>query len=565
MKKALSLILCAVLLFSLAVPAFAADNSDSGLNVIVANDLHYNLRYSTRAQVAKRNSIDETYYHIASTGRLVYESAAIVKAFLEDIAKSDRKILLVPGDLVDEGGTAEHAAFAKILSDFEKQTGKRVYVVPGNHDLYGGTTVAEFEAFYKDLGYGEAIANDPLSASYTAELDSEYRLLAIDSTTPGEGEHGVNEERVAWIKAQCDKAKADGKKLIAMMHHNLLDHFALDTAIHSGSSVNTDINLADVLATGGVKYIFTGHIHVQNILSYTAKDGSVIYDVVTSTLNGWPCPYREVDFGEKVKIRTKYVEKVDTTLFPAGIKEEALSLANSDFLAYAKKCSDVGMELVMRSYTSASQLTSLLKIDKEKDKELYDSITEIAKKLDEVLNMPLYAEDETEEGKSLESLVAALGKTLPESDYETFMDLCVTIYLAFVGGDENYQAYSDEMVILIRGFAAVFGYILADVSDTEYAHFFSLALGLADIHVDADSLMYTGGLVERFKGTELVLTNLLLPVILTFSADTIPADNDVTLPGYDNIKEELTVFQMILNWFQKILSFFVGIFRINIK
>lgn len=565
MKKALSLILCAVLLFSLAVPAFAADSSDDGLNVIVANDLHYNLRYSSQEAVARRNSIDETYYHIASTGRLVYESAAIIKAFLEDIATSDREIVLLPGDLVDEGGTEEHTVFTKILSDFEKETGKRVYVVPGNHDLYGGTTVAEFETFYRDFGYSEALANDPLSASYTAELGGDYRLLAIDSTDPGEGGHGINEERLAWIKAQCDKAKKDGKKLIAIMHHNLLDHFSLDTTIHSGSSVNTDINLADVLADGGVKYIFTGHIHVQNILSYTAKDGSVIYDVVTSTLNGWPCPYREVDFGDEVKIRTKYVDEVDTTLFPAGITDEALSLAKSDFLAYAKNCADVGMELVVRGYANASKLTSVLKLDKEKDAELYNAVTVIAERLDTVLNMPLYAADETEEGQSLEALVASYGKTLPASDYETYMDLGVSIYLAFVGGDENYQAYTDEIVILMRGLAAVLSYSFAEVSANEYAQFLSLILGLANIKVSADSLVFTGGLAERFKGTELILTNLLLPVVLSFSADTLPADNDITLPGYDEIKEELTFFQKVLDWFQKILSFIVGIFKINIQ
>ena len=93
MKKTLSLILSLILVFTLAVPAFA-EASESELNVIVANDIHYNERYSHVASVAKRNSINETYAHIASTGRLVYESAATTKAFFDEAASFLPKNLL---------------------------------------------------------------------------------------------------------------------------------------------------------------------------------------------------------------------------------------------------------------------------------------------------------------------------------------------------------------------------------------------------------------------------------------------------------------------------------------
>ncbi len=553
MKKFLSVLLSAVLLFSLAVPSFAAEDE---LVVTVANDLHYNQAYSTATQMKVKNNISTDYPQITSTGRLLYASKAIILSFFEQAAASDSDFVLLPGDLADNGIAVEHEAVADIIGNFEASTGKQVYVVPGNHD-YLKTSVEQFKNYYADFGYGDALAVDTLSASYTVDLDDEYRLLAIDSCQPPVGSHGINAERLAWIKAQCDQAAADGKKLIAMMHHNLLDHYNISSIVHVGASVNADINMADVLAQGAVKYIFTGHTHNNDIQSYTAANGATIYDVVTGSLNVYPCEYREVRFGEKVKITTKDVEKIDTSIVAPNLSERATELMASNFPQYALECFEVGMEITFRAYTSTTELKKLLKLDAEKNPEMCAIFDKIADKLYTAFSMPIYKAQETEEGMSLESIVAQYGKTLPASEYTTFFDLAVEIYRAFVNGDENYPSYSTVTTLATRGLAAVLSYTLADVSAEEYATVLDFVLELFGVDVSFNLLNYAGSSLKRFEGAELLLTTALNPLITGFTVDGEPGDRNVTLPGYTSLVEpELTFLQKIINFFLKISDFF---------
>lgn len=561
MKKVLSVFLCMLLMLSLCTPAFAAEGSDE-LKVTVANDLHYNLKYSFADSVKKHNSISEDYAHISSTGKLLYETAAIIEAFLEKAKANDSDVVLLPGDLVELGTVEEHIAFAAILNEFEQTSGKHIYVIPGNHDFLK-TTPAQFVALYNNFGYSEALAMDTASYSYTVDLKDGYRLLAIDSTNPGKGPHGMTQERVNWIAEQCAKAKADGKKLIAMMHHSLLDHFTLTSNIHLGEAVNTDINLADVLAEGGVKYIFTGHIHIQDILSYTSESGVTIYDVSTGSLSSYPCPYREVTFGENVEITTKKVESIDYTNVASGISENALALAKSDFTQYTYECGAVGMRIVMTSYIKPSSLIDLMKLDTEKDAELCALVEKVGEKICEAAVMPLYTKDAAEGEQSIEAIVAQFGKPIPESKYTDLIDILVTIYLACQNGDEDFPGYTKEMLITTRGFAALLAYALEDVSAEDYALVLQLLFDSLGVEVPSELLVFTGSIISIYENLEIALTSVVMPVMTNFSDDTPPADNNVTLPGYEKlVEDEPSIWEQIVEFFRKILNFFTSIFNI---
>lgn len=560
MRKLLSLSLCLVMLFSMAIPAFAAENS---LNVTVCNDLHYNMKYSNADSYGKHNALSEDYQHIQSTGRLLYESYAIIEKFFDDAAKNDSDVILLPGDLADSGTKEEHEFFTAMLSKFEAETKKQVYVVPGNHD-YWKTSTEEFKSYYADFGYNEAICVDKLSASYTAELDDEYRLLAIDSCiedTYGANGHGITQERFDWIKEQCVKAKEDGKKVIAMMHHNLIDHYVVGSLIDTGASVDFNFGIAELFAEYGVKYTFTGHIHVNDISAYTAENGAVVYDVVTSSINVWPCEYRTVNFGDKVEIKTQKIENVDVNLFPDGLNEKTKALAKNDFIQYARECLEVGQRILFTSYTSPGQLKQMLKLDPVEDAEMVKIFDKVANKLSEALYMPLYKADETEEGKSIESIVTKYDKTLPASDYKDMYDLVVEIYLAYQGGNENYPAYSDELVIATRGLAAVLSYTLGDVSEEEYAQVIDFILKKFNLDIDMDILYYAGDAIKRFEGFELIFTYALNAIIVEFTVDKAPDDINATLPGYDKLVEDKKTFwEKFADFFKKIFDFIRSLF-----
>ncbi len=555
MKKLTAVFLCLLMIMSTMTVFAAAQEAE--LKITVVNDLHLDYKDANAEKVAKRNSISEEYAHASSGGQLPYESVAVIKAFLRDAEKSDSNIVIMPGDLTTEGTLLEHMAFVALIKEFEETTGKKVFVVPGNHDLFK-TSVAEFEALYADFGYSEALVNDPDTASYTVDLDDNYRLLAIDSTMPGKSPHGVGDALVSWVKAQCDAAKADGKRLVAMMHHNLAPHIVLVGIFHPSAVVNnTSTALADTLADNGVKYIFTAHTHDQDIAKYTSPAGNAIYDCVTTALNAYPCAYREVVFGEKVKITTKNVTSIDTSLLPAGINENALALANSDFLAYAKNCTYTGIEVTIASYTKAETLKKYLKTD---DPELQAVLDPTIDKVCEAVQLPIYKKDEAEEGKSLEALGEKLGITFPETDYNDIVDVAVVIYQAHAEGDENYPAYTDEIILLQRAVAVVLNYALADLTSENYSRVLDFALDSLNVELSESVVDSIGGALEMFKGNEMLLSTALVPVLTKFSVDEAPADNNVTLPGYGTDKEEVNFLQMIIDFFTKMINFFMSLF-----
>ncbi|MBR2417619.1 MAG: metallophosphoesterase [Clostridia bacterium] len=562
MKKILSVVLALSLIFGMfAMTSVAADD---GITITVGNDIHYNKKY-TEGPAKKHNSLNADFAHVSGDDKMTYENFAVISAFLEAAGTNESDCVILPGDLADTGAVEEAKEVAAILRNFEANYGKQVYVVPGNHDLMK-TTVAEFEEIYAEFGYNEAIAQHEKTGSYVADLENDYRLLAIDSNTPGTGKHSIDEEFVSWVTEQCNKAKADGKKVFAMMHHNLLEHFILGSTIHSGGVVGTKVaGFADALAKGGVKYIFTGHTHDSDVAMYTADDGSILYDVVTATLLTYTCPYRVVSFGKNVKIETRNVTEIDTSLLPEGISENALALAESDFTEYTRICTFVGLEAFFKNFLTGKNFKKLLNLEDEKMNEIIEAAGD---KLNEVLTMPLEKADETEEGKSLQSLAEKYDTEIPDTDYKNLIDVTSHLYVAHNLGDENYPTYSDEVVLIVRGVAIALGYALQDVTAEEYATVMSFLFSLADINVPVDFLKYAGSCIKRMEGIEIYITTVLVPFLGEFTVDNAPADNNVTLPGYPEAADEGDEDEEIVtdptgenkSFFEKLTDFFDKIF-----
>ncbi len=549
MKKLISLLLCFTMIFgSLAVSAYAEEDV---LSLTIANDLHLNLEMSS--QVVKMNSISEDFAHVASKGQMGTESVAIIRAFLEKACQDESDYILLNGDFSCNGTEEENLAVAAILSEFESKYGKKILVNIGNHDVYS-TPVERFKEIYYQFGPDEAVDRDPDSASYTYDLDSEYRLICIDTTEPGSHLHGMTQERIEWIKAQGKKAKADGKKLVAAVHHPVLEHYVMASVIYSGSVItDKELALAEVLASLDIKYVFAGHTHDHDIAKYTSADSKVMYEVVTSTLNSYPCLYRYVTFSDSFTFETRKVDSINLSDLPSGISENALSLAASDFTEYSKQCVWTGFAVLLNDCTVPEGIKILLKIE---DEEMNSIVDKIGSKLNEALNMPLEKVDETEEGKSIETLVKKYKTIIPDTDYKNLIDLATSIFQAHVAGDENIPAYSDEIILATRGVAAALNYALSDLTAEEYATILSYVSEKLGMKLSVDYLIYAGDGIKRFEGLEIFVTTALIPVLAAYGTDSGVADNDVVLPGYDKLVEdnqEQTFISIIFTFFEKII------------
>lgn len=551
MKKIISVFLSVLMLIGCC--SVAASAAGDELIITVANDLHYNLTQSQQTSY-KGNKVNEDFAHIGNATRLPHEAVAIVKAFLKDVAANESEYLIIPGDITDAGSAAEVAAIVALFREFEKQSGKKIYVVPGNHDVLKRSK-AQFMADYAEFGYNQAVEVDSKSASYTVDLNDEYRLIAIDSTNEGDGQHTVFEERLQWIAQQGEKAKADGKKLIGMHHHNLLQHMIVADIVHPNSVVMAKSqSAAEVYAKAGIKYVFTAHTHDHDIAAYTAQDGTVIYDAVTGSLNALGSLYRVVTFGDEVKIETRSVDTIDVSLLPGCISDNAKAVAEKNFFEYQTIATNLSYSLVFNNYTTAKALKGLLKLEDENMNAIIDAV---AGRLNEALNMPFAKADEAEEGKSIESIISEYDLTIPETDYKNVIDVAVAIYQAHNMGDERLPAYSEEIVLITRGVGAVLGYALEEVSGEDYATVLSFITKLAGVEIPVNFLIYAGDGMTRFEGIEVLMSTVLLPLLTEFANDDAPADRNVTLPGYAELVEEekeLTFFEKLINFFKMIID-----------
>ncbi len=558
MKKIISVLLSVLMIFSLV--SVVASASEDSFTVSIASDLHYNL---DGVSSADGRYADEDYSHATSSGALRIESGAIIDAFLKAAAENGSDAVLIPGDIADTGSLLEQYPVAEKFAAFEAATGKQIYVVPGNHD-YLKTTPEEFRIIYNQFGYSEAIALDSLSASYVADIGDDYRLIAIDSCEYKKGGHGITAERVEWIKAQAEKAKADGKKAIAMMHHNLLQHFMLGDMLHKGGYIELSYGLAEIFAENNVKYTFSGHTHSQDIKAYKGKNGVTVYDVLTSSLNTYPCPYRVVTFGENVKIKTETVKGIDTSCLKGVVTDNCYSLATSDFPAYAKNCLDYGYNKVADSYLTANKIKSILGLNETKDEKMCTLIDELTPEIREIFFMPMYASDEAEKGKSIESLAKKFEIPVPKTDISTFAELVIIIYRGYTFGDENFGILSDEYRLLVSSVTVLLNEILSDVSADEYALVMSFICNYFGVNkIPSFFLDFAADGVSRAKGIDILVSSVISTVALGFTTDEGPADNNVTLDGYDVpvVEEEnLTFFDKLVQFFLSVFDFILRLF-----
>ena len=254
------------------------------------------------------------------------ETEAINRAVFDDLAaRDDADIVLIAGDLTFNGEKESHAAFSELLRDFQRQSGKKVFVVTAGHDMEDGpfafnetgriavegTSFAELYGYYRDFGYDRAIAFNREHLSYVADLSDDVRLLVICNDTAAGRHQTYTDAFLDWIAAQAQTARADGKMMIAMEHYPVLPGQPLFALIGDARQPQSR-RLVDTLADNGVHLIFTGHMHNQSVnMTETAK-GNRFWDVCTGATIGCPAFMRLVTIRDE---RTVEIESIPTPDF----------------------------------------------------------------------------------------------------------------------------------------------------------------------------------------------------------------------------------------------------------
>ena len=255
--------------------------------------------------------------------KLLRESPDIFAATLERTRAFKPDFLIVCGDMTKDGEIISHKYVAEKLNEFSKQTGARILVVPGNHDLtnphsfrYDGAastpepsaTEADFEQIYALCGYSDAVARGPRTLDYMSYPADGIAFIGLDSNeenTPDEAvvQGGLTEAQTSWVAEMVKKAHADDRYVIVGMHHNLLDYYNHSSLIRGVNIANanyddyTNGQMVTDLCNAGIDVVFSGHSHMHSITSEKCNDRE-IFSVVTSSLVNLPIAYRTVNISK---------------------------------------------------------------------------------------------------------------------------------------------------------------------------------------------------------------------------------------------------------------------------
>lgn len=191
------------------------------------------------------------------------------KTFLENVAKNDpdSKGIIIGGDVVDNGTTAQYDLFKKIWNSVDGLP--QLYAVIGNHEFWTvdyAATMTNFETAIKDLG-GVTSTADHFSQKITADNGTEYTYLFLSpaelnefATSSSPSVATISEEQLTWLDTELS-AQTENKPTFVFLHQPMYNTVAGTIGSQTGSGVTNHEDLKAVLAKYPNAILFTSHSH----------------------------------------------------------------------------------------------------------------------------------------------------------------------------------------------------------------------------------------------------------------------------------------------------------------
>lgn len=444
-KRFLSFVLSTALIIGSLALSVSAENNENDFGFAVASDLHYvqpvkqvGTTLADEGWVTTFNSESES---------LTNQSGYIIDEFLKECAENSKcQFVLVTGDLATHGRdyASEHEAVAAKFRKFEQETGKQIYVINGNHDNAkdNQTDHNKFTEIYYEFGYDKALSTDEGTCSYSADLNSEYTLVALDSCDERYRVVPNNDvTRMDWAVKQVKAAQKRGKKVIMIMHHNLLEHNPFQKLNEKSYVVDTPYSFAGLLADLGVKLVFTGHTHNTDTKSYTSFLGNTIYDFSMSSLGNFPAEYKFISMSEnEISYETKKINHIDADKLAKvckGYTADELDMMKNNLQQYTWSMSYKEYSETVREEISPE----LLGI--EETSKLYTGLKPFTDTVKEMSDTPIYGTG------GIKEQAAAYGLEIPDSEYKTLNDALTLMLLRSKTGDKLYTTDSEDFHLLV--------------------------------------------------------------------------------------------------------------------
>ena len=349
MKKNILWVLAAILTSGIALTS-CSDNNDSTseptpaepkseYNIFVMSDIHV----MAPELLVEKGTAFENY--VKTDPKLLEESGDVLRSVVDVVLEKKPDLVLIPGDLTKDGELVSHQLVVSILERI-RTAGIPTVVIPGNHDIdnpegvyYVGdqtrpaerTSTEQFAKLYAEYGYARPeTVRDPASLSFTCEPLEGLVLICLDSNLYEENlfvERGastnhnqtagrIREATLEWMWKQADAARASGKQVVAMLHHNAVEHYDGQATLQSPYVVKDYKKVAEGMMQHGIHLVLTGHQHLQDIAQYrkvTESKTDSLIDISTGATVSYPNVWRTItvnrDFTQW-NVSTGYIKSI---------------------------------------------------------------------------------------------------------------------------------------------------------------------------------------------------------------------------------------------------------------
>ena len=316
--------------------------ADRTIKIAAIPDIHYTHPLLLPDNIEDSPSLVQ---YLGLDRKLLEISDPIFRKVLSELISEKPDILLIPGDLTKDGELIGHEVVKDLLEDLENK-GIKVFVVPGNNDILNSDafsfsteppvpvdniTPEQFAEIYGNFGYYEALYRDENTLSYICEPYSNLWILGIDNIKYTTTENGIkisgeiSPATLAWIEDKMIEARQKNINVLAMMHYGIIEHYAGQKKVEP--LITDSQNSVIALINAGIRFMFTGHYHANDIVEFT-YEGKTLYDIQTGSLVTPPSTYRIMELDENfLNIESKRVTDINAQL-PGGVSFLTYSDAN---------------------------------------------------------------------------------------------------------------------------------------------------------------------------------------------------------------------------------------------
>ncbi|MCF7920764.1 MAG: metallophosphoesterase [Candidatus Cloacimonetes bacterium] len=291
----------------------------------VMTDMHY-----YPANLVNCNSPVYQNY-LKQDAKLTEESGAVIDAAINAMLACEVEFVILAGDLTNEGEKQSHLELAELLHKFT-QKGIQVFVTPGNHDINNRLAMSylnneqtpidtinehDFEEIYYNFGFKQAYSRDVDTLSYCARVKEGLNIITIDANQYKNNKDKplpdgiLSDDSVTWAENEIRSSLKRGERIIGVMHHGLVEHFENQGKSFRAFLVNDFDKIGQRLVEAGLDFVFTGHLHAQDISS-AIYNGKSITDIETAALTSVPFAWRLCCINhDELIIETRYIDEID--------------------------------------------------------------------------------------------------------------------------------------------------------------------------------------------------------------------------------------------------------------